>query len=281
MARMTPEQILELLETRKQRSGLSNSELQSMKDAKQAAWDNNPNSIAGVMRSRQNTLDAQDQAWRERNKASRAMLDANALQEQLGGGLIGQENLPRRSGRQQGIIGMDGPDKPEQYTYRDLKPGEKYDSDTDVMAQVDGGEQGIRRREVNPEYQKWVVAQAAKLKDGDSGSKSASPPPASVMSNYIDLLAKRRNPGDGDDIAAIDEQIALYQNQYPGLRNTGGGTGGAGGGRDVTTEQAAQTLTQAGIPSNVAPKLIGLESLQAPKEPINFSFSDAGRNQGN
>ena len=270
MASLSAQQLVDMLESRKQRSGLSNRELQALKDARDSAWDENPNSIAGVMRRRQATMDAQHRLWEENERNSANMRAANAMQEQQ---LIGQNNMQGRSGvRQTGVIGSD-PEKPEQYSYRDLKPGETYDPATDVSVDVGGGEPGYRRREVSPEYQAWTVAQAQKIKGEESGkSQRSTPAPASVITEYNKLLTARRDAQTPQQRAQIDEQLQAFASQYPSLGQ------GSPASATLSAEQAAQQAVGQGVPPEVAERLIGGAAMKQggviPREPIQMSVED-------
>ena len=259
MASMTPEQIVELLETQMRRSGLSNRELRAMKDAKQAAWDANPNSIAGVMRQRQALSEEQAKDLQEHNDFGRRLREANAIQEQLGGGLIGQDVINRNSQRNRNNVksGLIGDYTPEKYTYRDFKPGETYDSDTDLRVQVDGGEPGFRRREVNPEWQRWMVNQAQEIKGKESGGgEKARPAPVSVIDKMAELLESRRNAQTPQDRAKFDEQIAMLRSQYPSLG------GGISPNANTSIQGGVQQAVEQGVPANVANQLFGAAALQ-------------------
>src|SRR5690606_22482211 len=162
-----------------------------------------------------------------------------------GGRLIGQENIRGGGGGTQGIIGAQRQDAPPEYIYRDLKSGEEYDPRTDVFFENEKGALH-RRKVVNPEYQDWVVRRAEEIaresmaKNAGSGGGQARPPDARVLAEYNKLLENRRGAQTPQDQAKYDEQIQAFQRAYPMLAQSMGGTGGAGGGTDVTAEHARQ-----------------------------------------
>lgn len=252
--------LVEQLEERMRRSGLSGRELAALKQARQEESDSRPGSIAYEMQRRANNEAEQQSAFERDQAANRAAMREQYLRDVSSGDqqLIGAENLSRgSSGGQRGIIGAEEK-APEQYIYRELATGEEYDPRTDIFMSNEKGE-AVRRKAVNPDYQKYVVAQAAKVaaeKQGGQGAPKAPPP--EVMTAYTKLLEDRRSAASPADAAKYDDQIAAYQRAYPQLAGGAMATGGAGGAQEITADQAGAAMQEAGIPPQAAQKLLGV-----------------------
>lgn len=261
--------LVDSLERRKQLSGLSSRELQALKDARKADRDSRPGSIAYEMNQRAALQDQQlaqflaDQSARQAQALETIDRQNREREARRGGRLIGQENIRGGGGGQQGIIGAQRQDAPPEYIYRDLKSGEEYDPRTDVFFENEKGALH-RRKVVNPEYQDWVVRRAEEIarenmaKNAGSGQGATRVPDARVLAEYQAVLEARRKANGKPEAADLDRIIAAFHKSYPQLAG-GGGTGGAGGGVDVTGEQAVQELQKAGVPPEVATKIIGQE----------------------